>query len=184
MHAHICSDCDRLYLLSLSLSLPHSLHSPSGSLCWHLFRQAAIRGGPRFLAHEFLWSARGKEGQTNEQDNEWLFCRWTDDRLTTKCQWSGIRSDGRNAFRRRLRLRACEREREGRRSGKWKAPLEGPLESTLYTRPHVGQGFMTCHIDFVSQVARQVEKFGYRCLSLKDLPWRFVQLGESHPWTN
>ena len=135
MHAHICSDCDRLYLLSLSLSLPHSLHSPSGSLCWHLFRQAAIRGGPRFLAHEFLWSARGKEGQTNEQDNEWLFCRWTDDRLTSKCQWSGIRSDGRNAFRRRPRLRACEREREGRRSGKWKAPLEGPLESTLYTRP-------------------------------------------------
>ena len=82
----------------------------------------------------------------------------------------------------RASARASASVREGEvENGK---RLSRDLSSQLCTHAHGGQGFMTCHIDFVSQVARQVEKFGYRCLSLKDLPWRFVQLWESHPWTN
>ena len=57
MHAHICSECDQLSLsLSLSLYLIPFIHSLEVYVDTYSDKPPYEED---FLAHEFLWSARG-----------------------------------------------------------------------------------------------------------------------------
>ena len=164
MHAHICSDCDRLYLLSLFLYLIPFIHS--------------------LEVYVDTYSEKSPYEETSLLSSSWIFMvgSWQGwDRLMNKTMSGSFadgRSDWRVAFVPMGELRfdgvcACER------SGKWKAPLEGPLQSTLYTRRwHLG-----VH-ELFKEDARWRKKFANYWPHWRLAPWRFVALWESQPRTN